>query len=446
MEPLEIDDPGHVGRYELISRLGSDGMGRVYLARNSSGALFALNVIHQFLSDDPAFQQRFQREITAARQVTGSHTAAFADADPDMRPPWVAVEYVDGPTLNELIGDSGPLNLASAITLAAGIAQALISIHDAGLVHRDLKPSKVRMVEDGPRLIHFGIAQATGAGVLTTVRSAADSAGYMPPEQAKGDQFSPAGDVFALGAVLCFAATGRRPFGNGSIASVTHRVAYGDPDLSGISDNGLRELIADCLRKDPERRPTLQEVLRRCPAILDGSWQPGRSELSEPRSVASAQLRPRGSDRQSGLIVKTWLRPATAAAVVVAAGIGAALVLGWGGGDQASSATAAVATQPPVGSPTATEEAIVVSSPSPVAEPTQTERAVPKPTRSPKPRPTASRNAPHPGATASGRPEDPSRSPSPGDDEDRTDDQEPSAADEFWEFLLSLTTIDLDNP
>jgi serine/threonine protein kinase len=450
MEPLEIDDPGQVGRYELISRLGSDGMGRVYLARTSSGALFALTVIHQFLSDDPAFQERFRREVTAAMRVTGKHTAALADADLDMRPPWVAVEYIDGPTLNELIGDGGPLKLAGAIALASGMAQALISIHDAGLVHRDLKPSKVRMVEGEPRLIHFGIAQATGAGVLTTVRSAADSAGYLPPEQAKAEQFTPAGDVFALGAVLCFAATGRRPFGNGSIASVIHRVAFGDPDLSGISDGGLRELIADCLVKDPERRPTPQEILRRCPAILDGSWRPGRTDLTGARPSTSVLLRPRAGDRRSRpgpLIGKTWLRPISAGALVVAAAIGAVLVvLAWGGGDPPSS-TVAIATEQPISSPTFPEEATVItdSSPSPVTEPTRAPHAVPKPTRSPKPRPAASRTAQRPGTTAPGKPTESPRSSSPGD-ADQADDESSSAADDFWEFLLSLTTIDIDNP
>ena len=293
MEPLEADDPRRVGRFEIVARLGSGGMGRVYLARSSSGEQFALKMIHQFLSDDVQFRRRFQREVMAAQRVTGENTAALVDADPDARPPWMAVEYVDGPTLSELIERGGPLKLASSVRLASGMAQALISIHAAGLVHRDLKPSNVLMGAGGARLIDFGIAQASGASSLTMTGLVTGSAGFMSPEQAQAEHVTEASDVFALGTVLYFAATGRRPFGEGSIISVTYRVVHADPDLSEVRDDGLRELIADCLMKDPHLRPTPHEIYARCPGIADGSWSDGRSREATS-TLVTADLPPTG--------------------------------------------------------------------------------------------------------------------------------------------------------
>ena len=295
MEPLEAEDPRQVGRFEIVARLGAGGMGRVYLARLPDGQQFALKMIHQFLSDDVQFRRRFHREVLAAQRVTGENTAALVDADPDARPPWMAVEYVEGPTLSELIERGGPLKLASSVRLAAGMAQALISIHAAGLVHRDLKPSNVLMGTDGARLIDFGIAQASGASSLTMTGLVTGSAGFMSPEQAQAEHVTEASDVFALGTVLYFAATGRRPFGEGSMISVTYRVVHADPDLSLIRDPGLRELIANCLMKDAAARPTPSEIYERCPGIADGSWSFGSngettSTLAIGQAAADATL------------------------------------------------------------------------------------------------------------------------------------------------------------
>jgi hypothetical protein len=273
MQPLIDGDPRHVGRFEIIGRLGSGGMGRVYLARAADGEQFALKMIHQFLSDDVQFRRRFNREVSAARRVTGAHTADLVDADPDARPPWMAVEYVDGPTLTELIDEDGPLDMPACVDLAAGMAQALLDIHAADLVHRDLKPSNVLMAEAGPCLIDFGIAQASGASSLTMTGLVTGSAGYMSPEQAQADRVTAASDVFALGTVLYFAATGRRPFGEGTSIAVTYRVVHGEAYMPAVADDGLRRLIADCLLKDPLLRPSAQQVLERCPGVKDGSWR-----------------------------------------------------------------------------------------------------------------------------------------------------------------------------
>jgi tRNA A-37 threonylcarbamoyl transferase component Bud32 len=291
VEPLEDEDPRQVGQFEIIARLGSGGMGRVYLARTADGERFALKMIHQFLSEDVQFRRRFEREVIAARQVTGPNTAALVDADPDARPPWMAVEYVDGPTLNELVEDGGALTLASSVRLASGMAQALIDIHGVGLVHRDLKPSNVLMGSSGARLIDFGIAQASDASRLTMAGLVTGSAGFMSPEQAQAEHVTAASDVFALGAVLFFAATGERAFGDGSMIAVAYRVVHGEPDLSAIRDEGLRELIGECLLKNPRLRPTPDEILARCPGIADGTWreyQPTPAAAARSAEAATA--------------------------------------------------------------------------------------------------------------------------------------------------------------
>jgi hypothetical protein len=277
MEPLQDSDPTRVGRYEIVARLGSGGMGLVYLARAADGERFALKMIHGFMAQDPQWRRRFQREVIAAQRVTGSNTAALVEADPDGNPPWMATEFVDGPTLSELIERGGPLTLPSAVRLAEGMARALINIHRAGLVHRDLKPSNVLLGPEGAMLIDFGIAQANDGSQLTATGLVTGSPGFMSPEQAQAEQVTAASDVFALGTVLFYAATGARPFGEGSLISVTYRVVHAEPNFTSIRDDGLRALIADCLAKDPADRPTPEEILERCPSILDGSWHAQRA-------------------------------------------------------------------------------------------------------------------------------------------------------------------------
>jgi eukaryotic-like serine/threonine-protein kinase len=378
MEPLIDGDPRQVGRFEVLARLGSGGMGRVYLARGASGELYALKMIHQFLSDDVQFRRRFQREVAAARRVSGANTAALVDADVEARPPWMAVEYVEGATLTELIDRGGPLTLPSCVRLASGMAQALIDIHAVGLVHRDLKPSNVLMGADGARLIDFGIAQASGASALTMTGLVTGSAGFMSPEQAQADQVTEASDVFALGTVLYFAATGMRPFGEGSIIAVTYRVVHGEPDLSDVRDEGLRALIADCLMKDPQLRPTPQQVLDRCAGILDGSWRehrpagaplftvPGQSvmpDMDQQTQLVAAPLAPGASPvpggyRDAGDTAdaaggpdadgrRSWVKWALVAALVILLGGGAAAALNMLGPDSTGRAGNATVTEAP---------------------------------------------------------------------------------------------------
>jgi len=454
MERLEEGDPRQVGRFEIVARLGSGGMGRVYLAQLPDGQQFALKMIHQFLSDDVQFRRRFHREVLAAQRVTGAHTAALVDADPDARPPWMAVEYVDGPTLTELIEHGGPLTLASSVRLASGMARALISIHAAGLVHRDLKPSNVLMGADGARLIDFGIAQASGASSLTMTGLVTGSAGFMSPEQATAEHVTEASDVFALGTVLYFAATGRRPFGEGSIISVTYRVVHADPELSLIRDDGLRELIANCLMKDPRRRPTPQQVYERCPGIADGSWRVGRTGetlstlTAGPVSEAATLQRPsvllqsptwstpqpmvmptrrdsRDADRRDD---RGWLdtlrvfasRPVVAIPVISAVilGAGTAIALAVAAGPTTSPSTgSATATSAPAaaGGETPSNEPIGPVKPSIYTVPTRSDNTAfptPRPTGTPTGRPTPTKPE-STATTAPGEDPDPTQSSDP---------------------------------
>ena len=262
MRPGDLlpSDPAAVGPYRLTSRLGTGGMGQVYLARSPGGRLVAVKVIRAELAADGGFRSRFAREVRAARSVSGMFTAPVVDADPGGQPPWLATAYVPGPTLAEAVAERGPLRPEVVVTLGAGLAEALAAIHTAGLVHRDLKPSNVLLAADGPRVIDFGIARAADATALTLTGTVMGSPGYLSPEQADGHPVGPPGDVFSLGAVLAFAATGAGPFGDGPAAALAFRVVHAEPDLSAVPAR-LRPLIARCLAKNPADRPTPTELL-----------------------------------------------------------------------------------------------------------------------------------------------------------------------------------------
>ncbi len=262
MRPLTAQDPESVGGYRLLARIGAGGMGVVYLARSEGGALAALKVIRAEHAADPAFRARFRREAQAAARVDGRWTAPVTAADPEAAEPWIATAFVPGPSLAETVAAHGPLPPDTVRALGARLAEALDAVHAAGLVHRDIKPGNVLLALDGPRLIDFGIARSGGATALTATDVVIGTPGYLSPEQARArdEEVGPPSDVFSLGCVLTYAATGRPPFGGGTAPAVIYRTVHEDPDLDAITDDGLRILVARCLAKDPADRPTVPEL------------------------------------------------------------------------------------------------------------------------------------------------------------------------------------------
>ncbi|MFD8753746.1 serine/threonine-protein kinase [Kitasatospora sp. NPDC059577] len=264
MQALGAGDPRQVGAYRLLRRLGAGGMGRVYLGRTAGGRTVAVKVVRPELADDAEFRARFRQEVAAARRVGGTWTAPVLDADTEGEQPWVATGYVAGPALTTAVQEYGPLPEPAVRALGVGLAGALAHVHGLDLVHRDVKPSNVLLTLDGPRLIDFGIARALDAtGGFTRSGHVVGSPGFMSPEQASGQPVGPAGDVFSLGAVLAFAATGVHPFGEGvSAAVLLYRVLHEEPDVAGLPQ-GLRAIVTDCLAKDPAARPTPQQLAAR---------------------------------------------------------------------------------------------------------------------------------------------------------------------------------------
>ncbi|MFC9236198.1 serine/threonine-protein kinase [Streptomyces decoyicus] len=282
--PLGAQDPRRIGDYRLIGRLGEGGMGRVFLARSDRGRTVAVKLVRAELAGEEEFRTRFRREVRAARQVGGEWTAPVLDADTEAETPWVATGYIAGSSLQQVVGGGGPLPERTVRLLAAGLARALGSIHAAGIIHRDLKPSNVLVTIDGPRVIDFGIARALEAAPLAGVThtgATVGSPGFMSPEQVRGTPLTPACDVFCLGSVLTYAATGRHPFGTADsvVHAVMFRIAQEEPDLSELPV-GLRELIAGCLAKDPAQRPTPAQLVAQAEGgdgqgADDEPWLPG---------------------------------------------------------------------------------------------------------------------------------------------------------------------------
>ena len=260
-EPLRRWDPERIGPYVVLGRLGSGSMGQVYLGRSAAGRLVAVKTIRVELAEEAGFRTRFAQEVAAARKVSGMFTAAVVEADPEADLPWLATAYVPAPSLARLVLACGPLPVATVRWLAAGCAEALASIHGAGLVHRDLKPSNVLIAADGPRVIDFGVARAAERMGRTTARGAVGTPAYMAPEQARDTrEASVASDVYSLGATLLFAATGHPPYQGASVMDVLARLATEEPDVSGLPGE-LSELITACLHRVPSQRPTSSAML-----------------------------------------------------------------------------------------------------------------------------------------------------------------------------------------
>ncbi|MGW6061546.1 serine/threonine-protein kinase [Streptomyces sp. NPDC055189] len=288
---LRESDPDRIGGYPIDDRLGSGGMGVVYLARSASGRRLAVKVVHGQYADDPEFRTRFRREVDAARQVSGAFTAPVVDADADAPRPWMATLYIPGENLGAHVRREGPLPLERLQELAAGLTEALRDIHRVGVVHRDLKPANVMLADDGPRVIDFGVSRTAGALVgdpLTQTGRVMGTPPYMSPEQLTAPrEVGPASDVFSLGAVLVHAATGRGPFDSDSPYETATRVVEGAPELDGVPDE-LLPFVEQCLAKSPGSRPTADALL----ALLRGEPLPPPPSDSTPPPA-----RPRRSRR-----------------------------------------------------------------------------------------------------------------------------------------------------
>src|SRR6201991_1646177 len=261
MEQIAADDPRVLGRYRVTGRLGTDGMGRVLLGVDDGDRRAALRVVHPQLAARPGFRARCRGEVQPAAPAPPWFAAAVLDADPDGDPPWLATAYVEGPTLQAYVEANGPLNRQGTVALAVRMADGLVALHGAGLVHGDLRPSNVVLAEDGPRLMDFGISRAaeSAAGAPTTghVITGPD---FLSPEQVGGHRdVGAAGDIFSFGSLIGFAAPGRAPFGADSVPGVGHRISHTAPDLGPI-DGPLRDAVLACLTKDPAARPTAARV------------------------------------------------------------------------------------------------------------------------------------------------------------------------------------------
>ncbi|MFF7858689.1 PQQ-binding-like beta-propeller repeat protein [Streptomyces sp. NPDC007904] len=311
VDQLTQHDPRRIGPFEVLGRLGAGGMGLVYLARSASGRRVAIKTVRTELAEDQLFRVRFTREVEAARAVSGFYTAAVVDADPRAAVPWLATAYVPAPSLEEIVNECGPLPAQAVRWLAAGVAEALQSIHGAGLVHRDLKPSNVLVVEDGPRVIDFGIASGVSNTRLTMTNVAVGTPAYMSPEQAKDSRsVTGASDVFSLGSTLVFAATGHAPFHGANPVETVFMLLREGPDLDGLPDE-LRPLIESCMQMEASARPTPADLQAQLAPHLFGSgsddsgtasaWLPERAvSLIETRRGGRTVARPAGSGRSAG--------------------------------------------------------------------------------------------------------------------------------------------------
>ncbi|MFF3750685.1 PQQ-binding-like beta-propeller repeat protein [Streptomyces sp. NPDC002018] len=286
----EAERPDHAGHYLLEAALGSGGMGVVHLATSASGLRLAVKVIHVNHASDPEFRARFRQEVAAARRVSGAFTAPVVDADPEAERPWMATLFIDGPTLSERVKRSGPLNADELFRLGAGLAEGLRDIHRAGVVHRDLKPSNVLLASDGPKVIDFGISRPADSDLRTETGKLIGTPPFMAPEQfQRPREVGPAADVFAMGALLVHAATGRGPFDSDSPYVVAYQVVHNEPDLAGVPES-LLPLVARCLSKEPEKRPTPDELMAALRTSGHGPWEPrGTADASRPAGARGAR-------------------------------------------------------------------------------------------------------------------------------------------------------------
>ena len=286
--PLRPDDPTRIGHYRLTARLGSGGMGVVYLGVAWDGSPVAVKVLRPDLAGDQEFRQRFGREVAALVRVKSARTVRVIEADSQSSTPFVVTEYARGPSLSEHIDKYGSVDPDMLYDLATGLAEALTVIHAAGIMHRDLKPSNIILTDAGPKVIDFGIARGQDTTGMTRTGMMVGSMGFMAPEQISGHP-GPAADIFAWGVTVAYAATGRSPFGAGNAHSILYRIMYGDADIAAVPDV-LRPLVGAAMARDPQSRPTAQQLLDR----LTSASRPAGRMADAPTQVISSQVQQTG--------------------------------------------------------------------------------------------------------------------------------------------------------
>ncbi|MDH6517370.1 serine/threonine protein kinase/outer membrane protein assembly factor BamB [Streptomyces sp. SAI-135] len=323
----EAELPEYAGHYRLDSCLGSGGMGVVHVARSTSGMKLAVKVVHTEFAKDPEFRGRFRQEVAAARKVSGAFTASVVDADPDAERPWMATLFIPGPTLSDHVKRNGPMPPAELRRLMAGLAEALRDIHRVGVVHRDLKPSNVLLADDGPKVIDFGISRPKDSELRTETGKLIGTPPFMAPEQFRRPrEVGPAADIFALGSVMVHAATGRGPFDSDSPYVVAYQVVHDEPDLTGVPAN-LAPLITRCLAKEPEDRPTPDELMRELRSVAASydtqAFIPAQRTVDVPVPERKAE----GPVRRHERVLRRGVLLAAGALVLVAGGVLASIQL-----------------------------------------------------------------------------------------------------------------------
>ena len=343
MVSLREGDPSRIGRFRLTARLGAGGMGVVYLGEAKGTGQVAIKVIRPEVGDEDEFRARFRREVALLTRVQGLCTVRVVEADTESTSPFLVTEYADGPSLSEHVKRSGPLDPEMLIGLATGLAEALVAIHRAGVVHRDLKPGNVILTKAGPKVIDFGIAQALDGTVLTRTGMSMGSPGFMAPEQITGEP-GQAADIFSWGLTVAYAASGRQPFGSGPAEVLPYRIVHGTPDIGEVPDV-LRPLVEAAVAKDPSARPAADDLLAWLTAavaptpvydaepadedfastqfVLSQTWNPPPAALSTPEQSGGARLprsRPRSRSRSRAL-----LAGAVALTTVIGAGVAYAI-------------------------------------------------------------------------------------------------------------------------